>query len=102
MSENNAWRDLAAERARHVEIGYTAEHDDGHDAAEWMALLTGLLGEAGYLALDIREATAKGEEAQYALRHKTRSWRWRIVKVAAVALAAAESADRWLTSQEHA
>lgn len=101
MGENNAWRDMAATRANQVEIGYTAEHDDQHDAVEWMALLSGLLGEAGYLALDIREAAAKGEEAKFTLRHKTRAWRWRIVKLTATALAAAEAADRFLAAPEH-
>ena len=99
MSENNAWCDMAATRANQVEIGFTADHDDQHDAAEWMALLSGLLGEAGYLALDVREAAGKSDRP-YSLRHKMRAWRWRIVKVSATALAAAEAADRFLAKTE--
>lgn len=73
-----ALADVLAECARHVGLGFTADHDDRHSTSEWIVLLARYLGKTG-------DAAETYEAAVY--RH-------RLVQITAIGLQAVRSLDR--------
>ncbi len=78
LSDDAAVLDILAECERHVELGFTVDHDDLHSTTEWIVLMTRYLGKVG-------DAAETYEAALY---------RERLVQVTAIGLQALRSLDR--------
>ncbi|MBF6588896.1 MAG: hypothetical protein IVW57_00010 [Ktedonobacterales bacterium] len=86
--------EIAAERQRQPARGWTVEHDRGHDAEEWIAIIAGYLDRAA--GVSASAPAAVGRPAALLL------WRRRLIQVAALCVAAVESYDRYVETTEAA
>lgn len=68
--------EVNAERAKQDEQWGGSKHDDAHELLDWVA----------YMEHQLYRATTAETDAE---------WRERLIKVAALAVAAVESLDRW-------
>ena len=90
--------DILLERVKQDEQWGGAEHDDRHFPAEWEHYVmkqVALAGDARRIGVDHRMSAPPhfGDDDEHA-EEREREWRERMIKVAALAVAAVQSLDR--------
>ena len=79
---NNVYEDIRIERKRQDEEWGGPQHDDGHHRGDWILFVSKFVGKAANAAM---------------IRSSYFIWRASLIQIAALCVAAVESADRKFT-----